>query len=964
MIQDRSTLPVASPATLPPVGNGPTGFTPVERRILAFLLAMPFLLVALGLHFLERERAAAQLVEEARRLEYLLAEAEPGSDPTIEVTRFLQAVEQRVFAASSPVEVWAQVGGDIQERFPGRVTWLLLDGRGEVAAGEAPDGRPVPRALLRRFFAASRTVVAGGEFAAGERSFIRSFLGPFARCDRRVFQQAQLAQPAPRERYVYLSQPTARGMFFVFIDTPESLQEACVQDRIARLHRRYPAVRLVLLRADRALAHGMSRLGFSPQTGRRVWAALAEAPTEVLRLRRSLVARRAIGPELWVVGRRWLPSVAGQRLPWVIGVVGLLAGMLPLWCPSPFALLERSVRTSLVAAFLYAVAVPSLILALAVRVFLAEQRAALEDHVHREAEKALVTCDQQMQADHHRLRRTLERLAIRLGFAKRPPLEAFRHEWPSLRRLGMDSCLVFDRAGRVVFDEEGRGGQRNRLGGGRGADRLARAYLRFYGPRSTATSGADESEPLGEVEALSSGLLDKPVALGFLEADDQRSVIALLPLLDAAWQARYVAFIRWSRDRFEALYLREALRPGRKGATARRVQAFHVLDPTWRLPVVAVVPGASAVLARLAEGQSLVRSRVVRGGEGFLLTGLRGVNITCFSLVAATSDRAIRAVLDALRARFLGAVLVLALISLVTSLSLARSFLRPVGRLTEGLQAIRERRFEHRIGIAAADEFGGLARLFDAMMDSLADLEVARTIQEQFFPPGPLRCGEWEIAGLCRTASRVGGDVFDYFALADERAFLFIGDVTGHGIGAALVTALAKATVRHPATLGRPEAVVAALREVMQATVQVRRLMTCQAALLDAASATLTIAGAGHPWPVLLRRGHAPRLLEVHGKIVGARFAAVEPATRLALEPGDVVVFYSDGVMEAVEMRAGRSIGVAGLQRHLPDLVGPTARETAARLVDWVRVCSGRDLPEDDLTVLVIQGVASPEGPR
>jgi serine phosphatase RsbU (regulator of sigma subunit) len=819
----------------------------------------------------------------------------------------------------------------------------------------------VPRALLRRFFAAGRAVVAGGEFAAGERSFIRSFLGPFARTDRRVFRQVQLAQPAPRERYVYLSQPTARGMFFVFIDTPDSLQEACVQDRIARLHRRYPGVRLVLLRADRATIQGMGRLGFSPKASRRVWAALTAAPTEVLRLPRSLVARRAIGPELWVVGRQRRPGVADPPLPWLIGLAGLLAGMLPLGWSSRFALLERSVRTSLVAAFLYAVAVPSLILALAVRVFLAEQRAALEDRVHREAEKALVTWDQQMLADHHRLRRRLERLAIRLGFARHPPLEAFRREWPSLRRLGMDSCLVFDRAGRVVFEEEGRGGQRNRLSGGRGADRLARAYLRFYGSRSTAASGADDSEPLGEVEALSSGLLDKPVALGFLEADDQRSVIALLPLLDAAWQAWYVAFIRWSRDRFEELYLRQELRPRRRGSTALRVQAFHVLDPTRRLPASAVVPGASAVLARLAEGQSLVRSRVVRGGEGFLLTGLRGVNITCFSLVAATSDRSIRAVLDELRARFLGAVLVLVLISLATSLSLARSFLRPVGRLTEGLQAIRERRFEHRIGIAAADEFGGLARLFDSMMESLADLEVARTIQEQFFPPAPLRCGRWEIAGVCRTASRVGGDVFDHFALADDRAFLFIGDVTGHGIGAALVTALAKATVRHPATMGRPEAVIAALREVMRATARVRQLMTCQAAVLDATTATLAIAGAGHPWPMLWRRGQAPRLLEVHGKIVGARFAAVEPATRLALEAGDVVVFYSDGVIEAIEAKTGRPLGVAGLQRHLPDLAGPTAGATAARLVDWVRVCSGRDIPEDDLTVLVIQGVASPE---
>jgi hypothetical protein len=85
VIQDCPALP-AVPPPLPPVGTGPAGFSPLERRILAFLLAMPFLLVALGLHFLERERAAAQLVEDARRLEYLLAEAEPGSDPTIEVT--------------------------------------------------------------------------------------------------------------------------------------------------------------------------------------------------------------------------------------------------------------------------------------------------------------------------------------------------------------------------------------------------------------------------------------------------------------------------------------------------------------------------------------------------------------------------------------------------------------------------------------------------------------------------------------------------------------------------------------------------------------------------------------------------------------------------------------------------------------------------------------------------------------
>jgi len=234
------------------------------------------------------------------------------------------------------------------------------------------------------------------------------------------------------------------------------------------------------------------------------------------------------------------------------------------------------------------------------------------------------------------------------------------------------------------------------------------------------------------------------------------------------------------------------------------------------------------------------------------------------------------------------------------------------------------------------------------------DLQRAYEIQQSLLPPGDLHHAGMHFSGYCRPAENVGGDYYDYFVLPDDRVGLLIGDVTGHGFDASLIMAVA-CSCRSTQTRIDPDVapVMDALNRIVQTTGPDWRLMTVCYILIDPSTRSFYYANAGHHFPFHFRAdtGKAEPM-ESTGLPLGVDADMACPVIERTWNPGDVMVLYSDGIVEA-ENAAGDVFG----EDRLQDLVESYGHESPLalrqRIIDALEVfCQGVPLL-DDVTIAV-----------
>ena len=195
------------------------------------------------------------------------------------------------------------------------------------------------------------------------------------------------------------------------------------------------------------------------------------------------------------------------------------------------------------------------------------------------------------------------------------------------------------------------------------------------------------------------------------------------------------------------------------------------------------------------------------------------------------------------------------------------------------------------------------------------ELELGRQIQHDMLPQGPLRLGLTEIKGVSVPAREVGGDFFNYFSLRDGRIALLVGDVSGKGVGAALLMANIQASLRTRLALGQDLAAIAQEIDVdIEGNTPGPVYATLFVGILDPATRLLRYVNAGHnPQYVLRADGRSSRCrrpgLPV-GLLAGRGY--VESARRSS-RAGDLLFFYTDGCVEA-ENEAGDMFGSERLE--------------------------------------------------
>jgi serine phosphatase RsbU (regulator of sigma subunit) len=237
------------------------------------------------------------------------------------------------------------------------------------------------------------------------------------------------------------------------------------------------------------------------------------------------------------------------------------------------------------------------------------------------------------------------------------------------------------------------------------------------------------------------------------------------------------------------------------------------------------------------------------------------------------------------------------------------------------------------------------ARLFGERAD------IARHLQESLLPPLLPDLPGMSLAARYRAAGAgndVGGDFYDVFPTGPGQWLLAIGDVQGKGPGAAAITGLARYTMRAAATQNPdPVHVLSLLNEALLDGQRFLTVAYIALRIREDEAPVLSIVNGGHPTPFLIRADGSVTPLGRHGMLVGITSPLELKPLTVALSPGDSIVLYTDGVIEAGE----EPLGEDGLARLLTGCAGLSADAIADRVAGVVLDAGGT--PRDDVAVLV-----------
>lgn len=313
------------------------------------------------------------------------------------------------------------------------------------------------------------------------------------------------------------------------------------------------------------------------------------------------------------------------------------------------------------------------------------------------------------------------------------------------------------------------------------------------------------------------------------------------------------------------------------------------------------------------------------------------------------------------------------LLTLVLSFGLSTSITRPIASLKEGALKIATGDFKHRVPVKSKDEVGVLAETFNKMAGDLEvstkamvykervakELELAVQIQQNLLPKDKLILDDMDIAGGLIPATEVGGDAFDYIEVNDSQFITYLGDVTGHGVAAGIVSSIVNSLVYAYREKTNLIELIRDVNSVIRKKISSKVFFTMALTLWDKNTKILTYVNAGHP-PVLYYDSATKKVNEI--KIQGMALGMIADVEKLIqsqeikMKTGDVFVMYSDGIVEANDLEH-KQFGIARLKKVVEECANAFQAAESIKntiLAEVIKYINGGE-SLDDMTVVVLK---------
>jgi sigma-B regulation protein RsbU (phosphoserine phosphatase) len=330
---------------------------------------------------------------------------------------------------------------------------------------------------------------------------------------------------------------------------------------------------------------------------------------------------------------------------------------------------------------------------------------------------------------------------------------------------------------------------------------------------------------------------------------------------------------------------------------------------------------------------------------------------------------------DRIRYIFAGLFGMLLIVVIIVAVFLSQAITRPVETLRLGASALGKGDLDYRVIIHTGDEFEDLAESFNRMAADLKkniedlrrttaekerytrELEIAKEIQDNFLPETTPDIPGMDIAAVTIPAMEIGGDFYDFIPVKGDRHGFVVADVSGKGVSAALFMALSRTLIRASGQ-ENPDPVVAIQKanRLIYEDGRSSMFVTVFYGVLDAPAMTFTYVNAGHN-PPLLVRGDPPGVRTLgEGRCIALGVVPEVNITcaALVLEPGDLIVLYTDGVTEAFNPQ-DEEFGEERLTEYLQKYRHYPVQEIIDGLIDGIRRFCGSAPQSDDITLVILR---------
>lgn len=234
------------------------------------------------------------------------------------------------------------------------------------------------------------------------------------------------------------------------------------------------------------------------------------------------------------------------------------------------------------------------------------------------------------------------------------------------------------------------------------------------------------------------------------------------------------------------------------------------------------------------------------------------------------------------------------------------------------------------------------------------DLKIARDLQRRLYPPPPATGDHLAIASHCEPADETSGDFYDFIELGPDKLGIVVADVTGHSLPAAMIMTMTRSILRNEARRTASAAeVLRQTNQTMLSDASVDQMVTAFYGILNFNTLTLHFSNAGHPFPILKRRGKIEELI-VPGLPLRSMPDVTYEEQAIQLEPGDQLVLISDGVIEAMNQQRE----LFGYERLYETILGAADNGPHMLLSEiWEAVISfqGSTQQKDDIALVVLE---------
>ncbi|HNW35526.1 MAG TPA: SpoIIE family protein phosphatase, partial [Candidatus Ozemobacteraceae bacterium] len=620
-----------------------------------------------------------------------------------------------------------------------------------------------------------------------------------------------------------------------------------------------------------------------------------------------------------------------------------------------------SVRTKLILLFLFATLFPLAGLAGLAKTAIAERGQVMTDRTLRRAKAVLESIDAGYEVDRQKIRTIFRAIRDDAGL-RSPDPEIRRKRVLELRRnYGVVKIELRDCRGGLVVSTEC-------------PEALARLENIF---RVMAQIGLERQAPelvppdtpgsVRQVDLMTRMAFDSPV-MGLSAAMDQPDRVHNLDfsIMRGLWYWDVIrdpthpaAFINMVKSGHEAVsdYLKQRFSARRKASDGFLVLAFNIDGGFWvgrkRMPAS---PSLQRLLNRSRVSGRAVNDLLPDRNVNLLAVAMPAVFLGRYELVALIPEPLATAGLTTFKTTIWLFFALIALAAVISGRLLADLFLKPVAELQRGMDALRGGNTNVRVAIESGDELGELGNTFNQMVEDLQEIQVAKLIQDSLVRAGKLDIPGFDGCVTLERASDLSGDYIDAVALPGGGWLLATGDVSGHGTSAALTMAMAKSlTIQCAEEDGDPVRLLEQTDRILLRLLNRRQMLFFTAAKLDPKTGEIEISSGGAPYPFVLRRnGMLETIRLAHLPLASSSRPAPFPRERLILEPGDMLMLYTDGLVKN-HSNAGEPFGYERLESAIRAASRTDAAACSGDIMEKYRAFVREAPAADDLSILIIR---------